>query len=74
MERLMTDKDPIHKSDTHKRPVTKIRLVSVSAIKECPECGTDDWITPKRKPDGSFCHHPTRFPDKESAQPISSER
>ena len=68
----MTDNDPIHKSDTHKRPVTKIRLVSVSAVEKCPECGTDDWITPKQKPDGSFCHH---LPDKESApQPISSEK
>lgn len=35
--------------------------VEISLVTHCPYCGTDDWDTPKTKPDGSICNHPTRL-------------
>lgn len=35
--------------------------VEVSLVTHCPYCGADDWDTPKTKPDGSVCRHPTRL-------------
>ena len=36
-------------------------LTEFSIVSKCPYCGTDDWDTPKIKPDGSVCNHPTKL-------------
>ncbi len=38
-----------------------LEVTAVSFVSRCPYCGTDDWNTPKTKPDGSICNHPTKL-------------
>jgi len=47
-------------------PLTTYKLVdlephSISIVSRCPYCGTKDWDTPKKKPNGEVCNHPTKF-------------
>ncbi len=38
-----------------------LHLVEFSLVSHCPYCGSSDWDTPVKKPNGSICNHPTRL-------------
>lgn len=52
---------PVIVAGVQKRYGEGLEIVEVSLVSKCPYCGADDWDTPKTKPDGTVCKHPTRL-------------
>lgn len=45
----------------------KMHNASVIVVSHCPYCGSNDWKTPVKKPNGKICTHPTKLPAKGTA-------
>jgi len=48
--------------------LTTIELLSVSIVSHCPYCGSSDWETSFKKPNGEMCEHPTKLLPKKEAE------